>query len=379
MLISKKYTYYTIAIGIWMAGFLFKIQTTFRELIPQELNYLRQMGFYFVILWIFLYGFRLVLKKAGLVSVLFFVIYLYISSHVGDTRYIEECVILVSAFFMPRKVMHDVLLGIISFLTFVPIIFAKVGIIDDINWMGRPWQECLGFTYYSFGSHMLFVTMLLYLMKKGEKINYKTWGILLIINQLVYTTTSLATTYYLTWILFILWLIAVRYSVLPADKIAIVAMPCVAVVSIFVALFYDKVPLAIRSLLGAELNNRMWLAHNGFQKNGFSLFGQTFETITQNVVRSGSSSWGDYNVIDNGYVYMLTTFGPIVLILVTILFVLWAQKAMHKKDMIVSICIIVISVDYFFTLFIMMVMHNPFLMLALSDLFQRDEQSVYWR
>ena len=119
----------------------------------------------------------------------------------------------------------------------------------------------------------------------------------------------------------------------------------------------------------------MWLAHHGLHNNGFSILGQVVETYTQNTARNGASTWEQYNVIDNGYINTLVSFGPIILCSVVFLFAIWAYKALRERDIMTSICIIVLSLDFAMTLFMCLVMHDPFILLSISSVAGRKSKS----
>lgn len=157
------------------------------------------------------------------------------------------------------------------------------------------------------------------------------------------------------------------------DWSLVVWMPLCSAVMIRLSMKYtseDTNLLAVNQWISSRLS----LAHNAITEYGIKIFGTAFEMVgggSDTVTRSG------YNYIDSSYCLILLQYGVAVLLIICILNMWTASRAVKAKNRRMLAALALISIHSMIEHHLLELAYNPFLLLAFADMSFEDicEQS----
>ncbi len=186
-----------------------------------------------------------------------------------------------------------------------------VGILPD----GGQWYrfgvhiKTFGFGYYSIVPYTFFYMVIIYLYLKynnGKKASWVELIIIVLLNYLLYSVTTLRLTYYLNYLTLFMYIILIKFDWFDLrnkiiNLLTILIFPALFALSIWINFsFTYSNPTFFQ--LNRLLSNRLALGHEGLQRYNINLFGNFIET-------NNSENMAEYFYIDSGFLFSVLGYG----------------------------------------------------------------------
>lgn len=216
-----------------------------------------------------------------------------------------------------------------------------LGILENDNsWYGR---DDLGFTYTTFGPNLFLSACISLVCWKKEKINWKEWVFILLLNQFFFWKTSTDAVYLCVILLFI-FVMAMKFSgfqclVEENKAVRFILSHSALIFAVFTIgfqLFYNsRFNSASMVWLNNVLSTRLYMGRRVFLNYGTGSF-------TKELLFGMGTELATY--LDSSYLSILTEFGIPMLIVFCFVMDYIAQKSYKKYDLYLVICIFVFMV-----------------------------------
>lgn len=221
------------------------------------------------------------------------------------------------------------------------IVFLSIcGLIQDYTYDHlNSIAHSMGFRYYStLPFHMIYIVCMYFYLKKGEKINFITLGMIAVANYLIYILTTDRLVFYLEIIILLMYLVLIK-----ADKInlskkwitrAVTPMfPLAALFIYFLTVNYNPTNAILFKLNRAIFGGRLSSGYYAMQQYSITLFGQETRFIGGYELAYGDLSSGQYyTFIDSGFLNTLISQGVIFIIVVLIMYIILYRYSTKNND-----------------------------------------------
>ncbi|OUL10274.1 hypothetical protein B0533_02680 [Sedimentibacter sp. SX930] len=149
------------------------------------------------------------------------------------------------------------------------------------------------------------------------------------------------------------------------SKILAFAMPLCAFAFIALTFLYHFQPTnSLMKAINKLVSGRLELGAVGFERYGFSFFGNAFQ---MNGFGGSTSPRMDYFFLDSSYVLLLIRYGSLVLLAVLVIFSLVSLRAEKQKDFHLLWILALIAVQCTIEHHLLEIAYNPFLFLLLTE------------
>ena len=216
-----------------------------------------------------------------------------------------------------------------------------VGVIPDYLFVHNGMKaHSLGYSYYANVPYTLMFNMIAYLYLRGKKLKWLEVGVLLIINQIIFSFSTTRLTYYIFLGVLALFVVFVKLSVFKNVNrgifklIAVIGYPSAFAVAIWSAMHYNNESEFWKSA-DDLFNTRISLSHKGFEMYDIKLFGQYIKMLG-NAYGNNVTQY-TYFYIDSGYVYSLLGYGIVftAVLLAAYSFLMWYACRSNNKPLLV--------------------------------------------
>ena len=192
----------------------------------------------------------------------------------------------------------------------ITMLLNALGFLPNGHWYRFGVQiNTFGFGYYAIVPYTFFYIVLSYLFLKYEKGKIATWGeigIILAINYLIYTQTTVRLTYYLNYLTILLYVLLIKIGLFKLTNkvlnfLTILIFPSLFIFSIWANYsFTYSNPMFFR--VNMILSNRLALGNEALRRYSINLFGNY-------IVTNNSVIAEEYFYIDSGFLFSLLGYG----------------------------------------------------------------------
>ena len=187
--------------------------------------------------------------------------------------------------------------------------------------------------------------MLSYMYIRKKSITWIEIAVLLIINQGVYHLSTLRLTYYLTFLIIILYLFVAKMNRIRLNHKAFyvgsfLLYPLMLFITVWSSLQYTHYNLFWRKL-DDILSGRLRLQHKAFDLYSVKLFGQYIET---NNMTNGVVAQHNYFYIDSGFIYSILGYGILLTFILLFMYSFLLFKACQHNDKVLAIWIVSLAI-----------------------------------
>ena len=240
------------------------------------------------------------------------------------------------------------------------------GVIQNNVWdVGIRQRYDLGFTYCTFGSHlMLFITMIYCCVRK--RISFAEMIVLGLANLWLYsyTDTRLDLCIVMPFLIFFyLWTFFSNtvnnnwFSKLLFEYSGII----IAFISIIAQFMYNP-NISIYVAFNKLLSNRLSLGYNAIHEYGFHLFGQQIKWVGQGSIKKNPLL--TYNYVDCSFLKYLLNYGVVFAVLLSVALVYIGHKAIENKNQALCVSLLFLYVFAMVDAELCVLAFHPFLLKA---------------
>ena len=244
-----------------------------------------------------------------------------------------------------KKIVKYSLIATLS-ATCIVMIASQIGIVQDYVFERETEiAHSMGFSYYSAYPYILMFNMLSYMYIRKKSITWIEIAVLLIINQGVYHLSTLRLTYYLTFLIIILYLLVAKMNRIRLNHKAFyvgsfLLYPLMLFITVWSSLQYTHYNLFWRKL-DDILSGRLRLQHKAFDLYSVKLFGQYIET---NNMTNGVVAQHNYFYIDSGFIYSILGYGILLTFILLFMYSFLLFKACQHNDKVLAIWIVSLAI-----------------------------------
>lgn len=268
-------------------------------------------------------------------------VYNYFSKDLSYTVFFISYYMIACSRAEPQQILkcYTLSIFIVIFLT-VFLAFSGV-LINDNSWYGR---YDLGFTYCTFGPNLFLSACLALVAWKKEKMNWKWWGFILLLNQFLFWKTSTDAVYICVLLLFSAWLV-LGYSKITAflerSRVAGFVFSHSAIIfalaTIALQMYYNAHSTnASMVWLNARLSTRLHMGQNVF--GGYSVGAD----LAKELLLGLDAEIATY--LDSSYLSILTQFGVPLLLTICYLMDSLGKQAYGAMDYYLAVCIVIFMI-----------------------------------
>lgn len=260
----------------------------------------------------------------------------------GSTAIIELSLLIIAS----RNIKFDniVTVYLISVGSVVLIAFlaSMVGIIPNLQFFrGDVIRNSFGSIYPTdFAAHIFYLFLFAsYLLKDKYQLGRLIASAIL--SYMVYKGTDARLDSFSIFIAGFLFYIQPRISFLKfsLQKAAVLVFPIFSFIAVYLVNGYSNTPFY--SFLNTLVTSRISLAYRALQNYGWTLFGQPITFIGAG--RNPNISARDYNFVDISFMYVLLSYGILVLVLFILLYMLLALR--QSKNVYIAILMIMVAAN----------------------------------
>lgn len=309
-------------------------------------------------------------------TILFFLLFfipLYLRIAYRSNVLISTTLIL-AAYNIPFSHIVRMCIKVLILVFFIVLSALALGIIEDrlyyrdVDIVDNNYAHDIGFRYYSYYSYlgMGFVQCCLYLWR--ERLNFRKILFLILFSYIFFVLSS-TRLQLLACVAFIIALFILPYipkkilhnKLLAA--IAIIAYPLICLLLYYVSkyfilsIFYDGY-----AELNQAMNNRLSLNEEAFLRYDVTLWGNDLDFDT-----SPRTKTKDYFYLDSGYLHVLLGDGLVFISIILLLYSILTYNIFKARAYYLYIWIIIYAVLNISNGFLVSLLANPILLLALSD------------
>ena len=222
---------------------------------------------------------------------------------------------------------------------------SQVGFIDDklFNRFGRT-AHSFGFRHYAFPARQLLFGWCAYLYFKTKKVSWPEHIVYFIAGYLVYYFTTQRLTLVVFILVWVLYIVFVKYELIKIDTLfikicSIIAFPVCGIVSVVITYLYDS-SVSWMKQLDKLVNTRLSVGTIAFDRYDINLFGQY-------VLDTAPGSAEGYFYMDCGYLDVLMSHGVILFVIALVICSVMYLYSCYKKDTMLFVwmsCILVYTV-----------------------------------
>ena len=221
-----------------------------------------------------------------------------------------------------------------------------VGILPD----GGQWYrfgvhiKSFGFGYYSIVPYTFFYMVIIYLYLKYEKGKKASWAeliIIILLNYLLYSVTTLRLTYYLNYVTLFMYIILIKFDLFNLrskffDFVTLLIYPVLFALSIWSNYSYtNSNPIFFQ--LNRLLSNRLALGHEGLRRYSINLFGNFIEV-------NNSENAAEFFYIDSGFLFSVLGYGLLFTGLLLIIYVYMHNYSARTNNKMLFIWLMIVAV-----------------------------------
>ncbi len=309
-------------------------------------------------------------------TILFFLLFfipLYLRL-VYKSNVLISTMLILAAYNIPFSHIVKMCIKVLIIVFFIVLSALALGIIEDrlyyrdVDMVKNNYAHDIGFRYYSYYSYlgMGFVQCCLYLWR--ERLNFRKILFLILFSYIFFVLSS-TRLQLLACVAFIIALFILPYipkkilhnKLLAA--IAIIAYPLICLLLYYVSkyfilsIFYDGY-----AELNQAMNNRLSLNEEAFLRYDVTLWGNDLDFDT-----SPRTKTKDYFYLDSGYLHVLLGDGIVFISIILLLYSILTYKIFRARAYYLYIWIILYAVLNISNGFLVSLLANPILLLALSD------------
>ena len=206
--------------------------------------------------------------------------------------------------------------------------------------------KIFGFGYYSIVPFTFFFLTLEYLYLKSEKQKKATYvelGVILLLNYILYSLTTLRLTYYLVYLVILLYVFLIKFDWIDfhnriINYLSIMVFPLVFALSIWVNYAFDSTD-SVFLTANRLLSNRLYLGHEALHRYSINLFGNNIVT--------NASKGADYFYIDSGFLFSLLGYGVVFTALMLAIYIYLHSYSVRTNNKMLFIWLTVVAVFSF--------------------------------
>lgn len=216
-----------------------------------------------------------------------------------------------------------------------------IGVIPDYIFVHKGMKaHSLGYSYYANVPYTLMFNMIAYLYLRGKRLKWLEVGVLLVINQIIFSFSTTRLTYYIFLGVLALYVVFVKLSLFKdvnrglLKAFALVAYPSAFAVTIWSAWHYSNESEFWKSA-DDLFNTRISLSNKAFGMYSVKPFGQYIKMLG-NAYGNNVTQY-TYFYIDSGYVYSLLGYGIVftAVLLSAYSFLMWYACRTNNKPLLV--------------------------------------------
>ena len=273
-----------------------------------------------------------------------------------------------------EKIIWTSILGTLPTVLFV-FLACYAGILPDRTYLheGRL-AHSAGFTYYSAYPYIIMFNMISYMFVQKRALNWIELAVAAAINYMLYQISTLRLSYYLTFGVIALYILAVKFRMFDLRKkwvafLSLFVFPVTFAIAIYGALSYTPRRLFWRQA-NDLLSGRISLSHKAFERYAVKLFGQVIEN---NNMINGRIVTNNYFYVDSGYVYALLGYGVFVTLLLIVIYSYMLKRACEDNNKKMFIWLVTLAVFTIINNVWISISFNCLIMLLIPYLDERSD------
>lgn len=246
----------------------------------------------------------------------------------------------------------------------ITITLSLCGIIPNNVWdEGVRSRYDLGFTYCTFGSHlMLFITMVYSCVRK--RITFFETGILAAINIWLYSYNNTRIDLYIAIPFLLFFYVWTHFSDGIKQNIITKVLfqysgAIIGIVSIAAQVLYNP-ETSIYVKINDILSYRLYLGHRAIEEYGFTLFGQNIRWVGQGGIKKNPLL--TYNYVDCSFLKYTLNYGVVFMILLLIGTIYIGKKAIEREEKALCISLLFLYVFAMVDAELCVLAFHPFLL-----------------
>lgn len=305
-------------------------------------------------------------KKEILVNMIGTLFLIIITKTTGNKSMLIYWIFIVAAHDIELKKIVKTAIGVHLFCMVVIIGSSVFGVIENRIYMegADRARASLGYQYTTDVSNYFFHIILMYVYLEGEKISWRSIGVLGLVNLFLFRLTDTKSAFILGCLALGGVLLFKIPRVLGMNNNVYrwgvtLSMPVLSGVIIYLSFnFNSQVDWMIN--LNKIINGRLELGNNAYRTYGLHLFGQKIQWIGGN---SKFLEIGEvYNYVDSSYVQIILNYGVLFFLIICFLFIIFALKAGKRNDIFLVLVLIAIAFHSVLDPQLLWMAYNPFVM-----------------
>lgn len=363
----RNSTIYYLAIGLW-AFFSMLTHSLYKNIIP---NYIFVTVQIFVILVSIFRRLKYSFSRHSIL-ICFIITLCGIFNIVMYGKYSLYIliIVLIGAQGLEFKKILKVFLYSFGFCMLFVVLSCKMGIIEDyIFYRYGTERHALGFSYCYLSSYFLNWTMLFLYIKASQT---KLWhyAMLIVINQVLYSTSNVRGIYYILILVVVIHLFFIRYkehkwNFKIHNYFSVLIYPICCLGSYIVSFAYSSDTM-VWNIMNRLFTGRLDFMNQAINTYGISLFGNKIDLVGNQYGVDKISSY-----VDNAYLQIGLEYGIVILTLIVIGYSFITYLAVKSHDSMLYVWLILISVQSLVYPTIISIIHNS-AVLTLCILFSNN-------
>ncbi len=287
---------------------------------------------------------RLRFDVRSLVIILAFILLLLLSFFTRDLSY----TIFFIAYFMvacsrtdPEQIYKYYAVSVFSVIILTLLLTVLGVLVNDNSWHGR---YDLGFTYCTFGPNLFLSACIAFVCWKREKLDWKQWVFVLLLNQFFFWKTSTHAVYLCVIALFICWMIVKNSKVETFLSNSVIwkfifshSAVIFAILTIILQIYYNSHSTnAVMIWLNNKLSTRLYMGLRVFGRYSAGL------ALIKELLFGLNTELASY--LDSSYLALLTHYGLPLLLVFCFFMDILGKCAYEKKDYYLAVCVFVFMV-----------------------------------
>lgn len=240
-----------------------------------------------------------------------------------------------------KRIVKTHLISVLASLAVVFFLLVTKQIPDYL--FGFDSAHCFGFAYFHYVPYHMFFCLLEHLYLREKPLRVFDVGFILVVAYFLHKLTTVSLTFYLTFVLLILYYLIYKYPVVSINKrwitrLSAFVFPIGAFITYYMMVFYNpSSPQWV--IINTIANGRLKYMNEGFHRYPITLFGQVVEMQGNSAVRE---RLGAYFYIDSGFAYSLLGYGVILTIITFIMYDTLFRYSCKQEDKMLFIWLIII-------------------------------------
>ncbi len=265
-------------------------------------------------------------------------------------------------------------------LVLLIMVLSLVGIIPNDYYIRpdiRVVRFCLGFAFATYPAIFVYSLTCVYIYLRSDRIKIYEYLILFVINLFLFFATNTRFEIVCAAAVMVLSIIHKYIKNKTFNEfvkyIAILSMPFLTVISIFLAYTY-KTGDSFFYTADKLLSGRIHLMNQAVEKYGVTAFSQDIEWVDlDDIRREGLTGKAHNNVVDNGYINVMLNQGIAVLVLIETAFVFVIIIEEKRNNTICKYIILMLALHSFINPQLLQIVYNPFILLLPEVIFMRKQ------